>query len=98
MKTEMQNGSNGAASIHPVEVFPFRRLVARRWGIILLGAVAGVLLGFAFYARSEPVYESAAQVLVVRKGADVPVVIGGAAIGYEGSLTNYILPTHIQLL
>lgn len=50
--------------------------VLRRWPLVLLGLLIGVLGGLGFWAQSPPVYESKAQVLVIKKS---PVMIGESA-------------------
>jgi capsular exopolysaccharide synthesis family protein len=59
------------------------RIARRRKSLILLGAVGGLVLGALYYAMAHPVYESKAQLLVIRKRpADVP---GLSALRTEGN-------------
>src|SRR5262249_23473791 len=48
-----------------------------RKSFVIFGAVVGVLLGFLVYLQRKPVYQSAAQVLVVKKRSDALPVAGG---------------------
>jgi succinoglycan biosynthesis transport protein ExoP len=41
--------------------------IVRRWPLVLLGVLGGVILGLAYYAQASPVYESKAQVLVIKR-------------------------------
>src|SRR5687767_14856575 len=43
------------------------RIVRHRKWLLILGAVSGIALGYLYYAQCVPLYQSEAQVLVVRK-------------------------------
>lgn len=45
--------------------------IVRRWPLVLLGVISGVILGLAYYAQAAPVYESKAQVLVIKRGGSL---------------------------
>jgi capsular exopolysaccharide synthesis family protein len=48
-----------------------------RRSLVLLGGAVGLVLGLLFYAQKPPVYQSAAQVLVVKKRSDALPIAGG---------------------
>lgn len=48
-------------------------MVQRRWPWLLLGAVLGAIGGFLLYSTRAPIYQSMAQVLVIKKRSDVSV-------------------------
>jgi capsular exopolysaccharide synthesis family protein len=69
---EGQTGQRpGPSSRNPLVV------VWRRKSLVLLGAVVGLVLGALVYAQRPPVYQSSAQVLVVKKRSDSLPVAGG---------------------
>ena len=45
--------------------------IQRRWPWLLLGAVLGAIGGFLLFSTKAPIYQSTAQVLVIKKRADV---------------------------
>jgi capsular exopolysaccharide synthesis family protein len=49
----------------------------QRRSLLLLGAVVGLVVGALLYARKPPVYQTVAQVLVVKKRSDALPVAGG---------------------
>lgn len=49
------------------------RIVWRRKWLVALGATVGLLIGALYYAQCAPVYESAAQLLIVKKRPEVVV-------------------------
>jgi capsular exopolysaccharide synthesis family protein len=53
------------------------QVVWQRKSLLILGAVLGVVLGGLWYSQRTPVYQSSAQVLVVKKRSDVLPVTGG---------------------
>lgn len=71
------------------------RIAWQRKALLLLGVVLGFVLGALYYAQRPPVYQSAAQVLVVKKRPDVLPIPG------EDSRSAYYedyLSTHLVLL
>lgn len=58
----------------------FLLIVVRRWPLILLGVITGLILGLGYYAQSPPVFESKAQVLVIKRGGDQ---IGGESARFS---------------
>lgn len=42
--------------------------IIRRWPLVLLGVMTGVILGLAYYAQASPQFESRAQILVIKRG------------------------------
>ncbi len=47
--------------------------IQRRLPWLLLGAILGAIGGFLLFSMKAPIYQSTAQVLVIKKRADVPV-------------------------
>ena len=45
--------------------------IVRRWPLVLLGVIGGVILGLAYYAQASPLYESKAQVLVIKRAGNL---------------------------
>jgi polysaccharide biosynthesis transport protein len=61
---------SGAASQHLLQVG------WRHKSLVALGVVVGLTLGILYYSQRPPVYQSAAQVLVVKKRPDAAGVVG----------------------
>jgi capsular exopolysaccharide synthesis family protein len=59
------------SSVNPLQVF------WRHRSLVLLGGVAGLILGALAYTQRPPVYLSSAQVLVVKKRSDALPMAGG---------------------
>jgi polysaccharide biosynthesis transport protein len=54
-----------------------------RKSLIVLGIVVGVVLGSLYYVQRKPIYQSTAQVLVVKKRPDATPILGeDARMGY----------------
>jgi len=51
----------------------FAWLVWQRKWMLAVGGTLGLVLGLLYYARQPPVYQSSAQVLVVKKQPDLPI-------------------------
>src|SRR5205085_10796725 len=65
------------------------RIVRRRKWLLILGAVAGIVLGCLYYAQCVPIYQSEAQVLVIRKR---PEAVTGTSISpshFEDYVTTH---------
>jgi capsular exopolysaccharide synthesis family protein len=60
-----------ASSPNPLQVFWRHRF------LVLLGGVAGLILGALVYTQRPPVYQSGAQILVVKKRSDALPMAGG---------------------
>jgi capsular exopolysaccharide synthesis family protein len=65
----------------------------RRKSLVLLGAVIGLVIGSLYYAQITPLYESTAQVLVVKKRPE-------AVTGYAAQFSQFedYMNTHQSLL
>src|SRR5262245_26968681 len=89
---EDQGGQQSVASSsrNPLQV-----VWRRRW-LVLLGAVVGLVLGALVYAQRSPVYQSSAQVLVVKKRSEAMQVGGGTqqAVQYYEDYAS----THLVLI
>jgi capsular exopolysaccharide synthesis family protein len=74
-QTEGPEGRDGTSGPPYLELW---RIARRRKSLILLGALAGLVLGAIYYATTPPVYESRAQLLVIRKSPqDIPALDPG---------------------
>jgi capsular exopolysaccharide synthesis family protein len=73
---------------------PLRAVLRHRW-LVMLGVVAGCVLGGLYYARTKPIYQSSAQVLVVKKTPDALPVAGPDA---RAVFTEDYLSTHQTLI
>jgi uncharacterized protein involved in exopolysaccharide biosynthesis len=51
--------------------------VLRRWPWLLLGLVAGLVLGLLYHMQSAPVYQSSAQLLVIKNRPEMTTTGGG---------------------
>src|SRR5688572_22115580 len=67
-------------------------LVQHRW-LVVLGAVVGLVGGLLNYAQKQPVYQSSAAVLVVKKRNDaLPVAGGDPRLGvYEDYVATHLI-------
>jgi len=72
------------------------KLIWERKLLVLLGLVIGVVLGSLYYAQSTPVFQSAAQILVVKKSASGGLPIGGA--DPRSAYYDDFLATHLVLM
>jgi polysaccharide biosynthesis transport protein len=66
--------------------------VFRRWPLILLGFILGAIAGFAWYLTSEPVYQSTAQILIIKR--DLGLLMESSRLSY---LEDYV-STQQQLI
>jgi capsular exopolysaccharide synthesis family protein len=74
---------------------PLLSIFWRRKALVVLGVVAGLVLGGLYYAQRQPVYESSAQVLVIKKTQEaLPIPGSDAAWSYY---EDY-LATHMKLI
>ena len=73
----------------------FIRVVWRHKWHLLLGVVAGLILGALYYAQATPVYESSAQILVIKKVPDALPASGGNA---DMGLMEDYMATHQALI
>jgi capsular exopolysaccharide synthesis family protein len=71
------------------------QILWRRKALVLLGLVVGLILGSLYYAQKLPVYQSSAQVLVIKKRADA-LPIPGSDAGW--SYMDDYLATHMKLI
>lgn len=73
---------------------PFRLAWCHRW-LLLLGAVSGCIVGALYYSRATPIYQSSAQVLVVKKSPDALPITNGET---RSTYTDDYLSTHQTLI
>ncbi len=68
-------------------------MIQRRWPWLLLGAILGAIGGFLLFSTRAPIYQSTAQVLVIKKRSDVPV-----GIDSRSSFVEDYVATQVTLL
>ncbi|MFO0935906.1 MAG: polysaccharide biosynthesis tyrosine autokinase [Gemmataceae bacterium] len=56
--------------------------VIQRWPLVMLGIIFGLIVGLGYYATSSPVFESKAQVLVIKRGV--------ASVGGDSARFSYM--------
>jgi succinoglycan biosynthesis transport protein ExoP len=71
------------------------KIVWQRKSLVAVSTLAGLLFGFAFYAQRPPVYQSTAQVLVVKKRSDPLPITGGDP---RLTFVEDYLSTHLVLI
>jgi capsular exopolysaccharide synthesis family protein len=71
------------------------QILWRRKALIVIGAAAGLVLGSLFYSQQQPVYQTGAKVLVIKKNQE-RVLPTGTTLGV--SYVEDYLATHVQLL
>lgn len=70
--------------------------VLRRWPWLVLGIAGGLVLGFLYHTQKPAVYQSGAQLLVIRNRADTPSSMQGAD-RREAVVEDYVA-TQVTLL
>ena len=50
----------------------------QRKSLVVLGIMLGLVLGLLYYAQKQPIYQSTAAVLIVKKSGDTPMDFGRA--------------------
>lgn len=83
---EMQDGPSSA----PPAISPLRVLLDRKWLIILCTILAGSM-GYLYYTKTVPIYESSAQVLLIDNTKRNLTQAVEFSRGYEDSLTDQAL-------
>jgi len=69
----------------------FRVCWTRKWMILLIVLLAGGL-GYLFYLKATPIYRSRAEILLIRKEADIPGPHGmERSINYENELSTHMI-------
>lgn len=60
---------------------------------LIVVAVTGltVLLGFLYDQRATPVYQSSAQVLLIKNETDLPIAGAGGQVSYEDALSTHMI-------
>ncbi|HEX4589678.1 MAG TPA: Wzz/FepE/Etk N-terminal domain-containing protein, partial [Gemmataceae bacterium] len=53
------------------------QIMWQRKSLVVLGIMLGLVLGLLYYAQKQPVYQSQAQILIVKKAPDQPLDSGG---------------------
>src|SRR4051812_4552040 len=53
------------------------QVVWQRKSLVILGIMIGLVLGLLYYAQKQPVYQSVAQLLVVKKTPEQSLDLGG---------------------
>lgn len=71
------------------------RIFWLRKGYVLLGLISGLVIAAVFYARSAPVYQSSAQILVIKRGANaLPMTSADPRLSF---VEDYV-STHLVML
>lgn len=86
---DLQNSSSSTAGPN------LFRIAWQRKALLLLGVILGFVLGSLYYAQRQPLYQSVAQVLVVKKRPDVLPIPGEDA---RSAYYEDYLSTHLVLL
>lgn len=84
---------SGASQLHQLLGMAWRRK-----GLITFGLAVGLVIGVIYYAQASPVYQSQAQLLVVKKRPDALPVTGLDTRYSTLSITEDYLATHIVLI
>ena len=71
------------------------QILWQRKALVFLGAVVGLVAGFLFYVQRTPVFQSSAQVLVIKKRSDALPILGGDP---RLSYVEDYMATHLVLL
>jgi len=61
-----------------------------KW-ILAFGLIVGLALGYLYFLRQTPVYKSSAQILLVKRQAQLPIAGVEGTAGYEDTLATQIL-------
>src|SRR5271165_577354 len=73
----------------------FLSILWQRKALVILGMLLGLVAGFLFYWQRPPVYQSSAQILVIKKRSDpMPIAGGDPRVSY---VEDY-MGTHMVLL
>jgi uncharacterized protein involved in exopolysaccharide biosynthesis len=75
---------------------PSRNLLSALWqrkALVLFGLAVGTLVGVLVYLQRPPVYQSSAQVHVIKERSEVIPSPDGMALAYED-----FIPTHLVLI
>jgi capsular exopolysaccharide synthesis family protein len=86
---EIGTARHGLAPRNPLQI------VWRRKSLVLLGLVVGLIGGVIFQSQRAPVYQTGAQVLVVKKRADVLPIPGSDS---QSSYYDDYISTHLVLI
>ena len=65
--------------------------VARRKGLVFTVLVFGLGLGFLYSLKAERMYQSTAQILIVKQETDLPISSAEGAVNYENTLSTHML-------
>jgi len=57
------------------------QIMWQRKSLVILGIMLGLVLGLLYYAQKQPIYQSQAQVLIVKKAGETPPELGSGASG-----------------
>src|SRR5262245_25498480 len=99
--TEQGGDWEGAGTATPQRFANPLAIAWRRKSVLLLGLVAGALAGVLYYSQSTPVYQSTAQVLVIKKQPSTMPMQGNAAVPQivvEDYLTTHSILIRSQML
>lgn len=91
--------SNDSATNHAPPVTWSATAVAPDWAallwcrkpIVIAVTVFSVILGFLYYQRTTPIYQSSAQLLLIKNEADLPITGAGGQVSYEDALSTHMI-------
>ncbi len=66
-------------------------LLWRRKAIATVVTIFSVILGFLYYQRATPIYQSSAQLLLIKNEADLPITGAGGQVSYEDALSTHMI-------
>lgn len=69
----------------------------QRKSLVILGLMLGLILGLLYYAQRQPVYQSSAQILVVKKTPDNPLQLPYAQQGQFMVMDDYMATQSVLL-
>ncbi len=65
--------------------------LARRKGLVFVVLVFGLGLGFLYSLKAERIYQSTAQILIMKQETDLPISSVEGAVNYENTLSTHML-------
>jgi len=62
----------------------------RKW-IVACMVIVSLGLGYLYFLNATPVYQSAAQILLIKKEAELPMIGPGGQVNYEDTLSTHMI-------
>jgi len=76
--------------------FDLLTIAKRQWGLIFFGILFCVALGILYYAQTERLYQSAAQLFILERNASAALDPGAAS--YYSNVQDSLLSSHIMII